>query len=224
MATETAHSLPTSEFPTRAAALVLAVEALVLLAYFGVTANAVTQPRYVLYPFVWMNVALYAVWRLSPADPPDWARHLADFAGVGYFLLLAFLGGLLAVFGPDHAHSHIHGLQVTMASPGYGPRVGYVGSWFHVYVVPYRVVGYAALAYLLSAAIRDASAGSLRAVSGALGVVTCIGCAFPLVASLAGSGGVLAGVAATATAYPLDVSTAAFLGAVAALSWRPGGA
>ena len=224
MATENARSLPPVEFPTRGAVLVLACEAFVLLAYFGLTAHTVTQPRYVLYPFVWMNVALYAVWRVSPADPPDWARHLADFAGVGYFLALAFLGGLLAVFGADHAHTHVHGWQVTMASPGYGPRVGYVGSWFHVYVVPYRVVGYAALAYLLSAAIRDASVGSLRAVSGALGVVTCIGCAFPLLASLASSGGVLAGLAATATAYPLDVSTAAFVAAVAMLSWRPGGA
>lgn len=223
MATETARSLPTPAFPVRGAALVLACEALVLLAYFGLTPNAVTQPRYVLYPFVWMNVALYAVWRVSPADPPDWARHLADFAGVGYFLLLAFLGGLLAVFGPDHAHSHIHGWQVTMAAPGYGPRVGYVGSWFHVYVVPFRVVGYAALAYLLSAAIRDASVGSLRAVTGVVGVVTCIGCAFPLVASLAGGGGLLAGFAATATAYPLDVSTVAFVLAAALLSWRPGG-
>jgi hypothetical protein len=224
MATESARSLPSPAFPTRSAALVLAVEALVLLTYFGLTPSSVTQPRYVLYPFLWMNVALYAVWRVSPADPPDWARHLADFAGVGYFLALAFLGGLLAVFGPEHAHSHLHGLRVTMASPGYGPRVGYVGEWFHVYVVPYRVVGYAALAYLLSAAIRDASVGSLRAVSGVLGVVTCIGCAFPLLASVASGGGLLAGIAAAATAYPLDVSTAAFLVAVAALSWRPGGA
>lgn len=223
MAAENARTVRALEFPARTAALVLGCEALVLLAYFGLTANAVTQPRYVLYPFLWMNVALYAVWRVSPADPPDWARHLADFAGVGYFLALAFLGGLLAVFGPEHAHTHIHGWQVTMASPGYGPRIGYVGEWFHVYVVPYRLVGYAALAYLLSAAIRDASVGSLRAVSGVLGVVTCVGCAFPLVASLAGSGGALAGLAATAVAYPLDVSTVAFLVAVAALSWRPGG-
>ena len=223
MATETARYRPELSFPTRAAALVLACEALVLLAYFGLTPNSVTQPRYALYPFVWMNAALYAVWRVAPADPPEWARRLADFAGVGYFLLLAFLGGLLAVFGPEHAHTHVHGWQVTMAAPGYGPRVGYVGSWFHVYVVPYRVVGYAALAYLVSAAVREVSVGSLRAVTGALGVVTCVGCAFPVVATLASGGGALAGLASVATAYPLDVSTAAFLLSVAALSWRPGG-
>ena len=199
----------------------LAVEALWVASHFALTPATVTDLRYALYPFVWINAGLYAVWRVRPRATSDGLRRLADLAGAGYFLVLAWLSGLLAVYGPDHAHSHLHGWQVTLATPGWGPRIGYVGSWFHLYFVPYRVVGYLALAYLLAAAVRELSA---RTLTGALGVVTCVGCSFPLLLSLAGGVG-LGGSAALATvsALSLDLSTAAFLLAVGVLVWGSGG-
>ena len=200
----------------------LAVEALWIGAHFALTPATVTDPRYVLYPFVWINAGLYAVWRVGRTPPPagDGVRRLADFAGAGYFLVLAWLSGLLSVYGPDHAHDHLHGWQVTLAAPGWGPRVAYVGDWFHAYVVPYRVVGYLALAYLLAAAVRELSA---RSLTGALGVATCVGCSFPLLVSIAGAVGLGggAGLAAVST-LSLDLSTGAFLLAVGVLAWRPG--
>ena len=200
---------------------VLAAEALWVLGYFALTPSTVTDPRYVLYPFVWINAGLYAVWRVGsvPAPASDGLRRLADFAGVGYFTALAWLSGLLAVYGSDHAHDHIHGWQLTAATPGWGPRIAYVGEWFHLYFVPYRVIGYLALAYLLAAAIRELSA---RTLTGGLGIATCLGCSFPLLVSLSGAVG-LGGGAATVSALSLDLSTAAFLLAVGALAWRPEG-
>jgi hypothetical protein len=108
-----------------------------------------------------------------------------------------------------------------MATPGWGPRIAYVGSWFHVYFVPYRVVGYLALAYLLAAGVRELSA---RTLTGALGVATCIGCSFPLLLSLAGGVGLGAGAGlATVSALSLDLSTAAFVLAVGVLVWGSDG-
>lgn len=89
---------------------------------------------------------------------------------------------------------------------------------YHVYFVPYRVIGYAALAYLLYATVIDASK---TAFTGALGVLACVGCAFPLLSAVAG--GLLgSGAAAAAYAASMDVSTAVFVLAVVLLSWRPG--
>ncbi|PSQ09986.1 hypothetical protein BRC93_11300 [Halobacteriales archaeon QS_5_70_15] len=200
---------------------VLAVEALWIAIHFALSPASVTDPRYVLYPFVWINAGLYAVWRVRPEPAGDGLRRLADLVGAGYFLALAWLSGLLAVYGPDHAHDHLHGWQVTLATPGWGPRIAYVGSWFHAYFVPYRVVGYLALAYLLAAAVREFSA---RTLTGALGVATCIGCSFPLLLSLAGGAGLGAGAGlATFSGLSLDLSTAAFLLAVGVLVWGSDG-
>jgi hypothetical protein len=42
---------------------VVAVEAFVLVGYFGATPARAIQLRYALYPFVWMNVGLWGVLR-----------------------------------------------------------------------------------------------------------------------------------------------------------------
>lgn len=218
MATRTATRLPRE---ARWLAGLVAVELLAVGAYLALTPTIVDSPRYVLYPLVWIAAAAWAVLR---TDPPAASRRARDGARVvagGYFLLLAFLSGLLAVYlspaGAAHSHSHVHGLRVTMATPGWGPRISYVTHLFHVYFVPFRVIGYLGLAYLVYAATLDAFRA---AVPGVVGVATCVGCAFPLVASLAAEvgGAALAGAAAT---YSLDVSTVAFLLALGLLYWRP---
>ena len=222
MSTGVARELaPHPRLPDRRVSVgILVVEALWVLAHFALTPATVTDLRYVVYPFVWINAGLYAVWRVEPEPAGDGIRRLADFAGAGYFLVLAWLSGLLAVYGPDHAHAHLHGWQVTAATPGWGPRVAYVGDWFHVYFVPYRVVGYLALAYLLWVAVRDLSA---RTLTGVLGVATCIGCSFSLLMPLVGVVGVGGAGLASVSALSLDLSTAAFLLAVGVFVRRPGG-
>lgn len=203
-------------------ASLLAAQLLAVVGYFGLTDAAVTDPRYVLYPLVWITLGVWAVVRTTPPRASERARWVAGGVAAGYVLALAFLTGLLAVYlqsaGASHGHEHIHGLQVTMTAPGWGPRVAYVTHAFHVYLIPFRVIGYLALGYLVYAALLDATSAAL---SGVVGVATCLSCTFPLVASALGGLGGAAVFGGLAT-YSLDISTVAFCLAVGLLTWRPG--
>lgn len=201
--------------------LVLAwFEAIAVVGYLALTGATVQSVRYVLYPFVWINVGALAVLRISP--PPAGRRTRLAAGGVAalYFLALAALSGLVGLELGAHTHTHVHGLQVTMAAPGWGPRVGYAGSLVTLNFVPYRVVGYLAVAYLVYAALLDAARA---AVTGLLGVGSCIGCAFSLAVPLAaGAAGGAGGAAAALATFSVDLSTLAYVAAVALLVVRPG--
>lgn len=222
----------------RLLAAVVALELFVVGSYVLLVPGAVTDVRYALYPFVWIDVGLWAVLRTSPPSGSPLARRLAGGLAVGYFLALALVTGLvgvsvdalpLAAVGaagflplPDlavaHASAHPTGLSVSMAAPGWGPRVAYVSHAFHLYFVPYRVVGYLSLAYLVYAAALDATRA---AVPGVLGLATCLSCSFPLAAAVAGVAGGGAALTTAVSPVSVDLSTAAFVLAVALLSWRP---
>ncbi|WP_224332781.1 DUF7546 family protein [Haloprofundus halobius] len=195
----------------------VAFETAALVGYFGFTDATVTSPRYVLYPFVWINVGVVAVLRTTPPDATRRARVVAATLSTLYFLLLAALAGLVSLELGAHTHAHVHGLQVTMAAPGWGPRVGYAGSLVTVNFVPYRVLGYLALSYLVYVTLLDAAVAVL---SGVLGVVTCVGCSLPIAGSLAAGAVGGTGVVALAT-LSVDISTIVFVGAVALLTVRP---
>ncbi|WP_254537712.1 DUF7546 family protein [Halomarina litorea] len=202
---------------------VVAAELLLLAGYFGVTGARPTTLRYALYPFVWMNVGVWAAIHVSAPTAVRPHRWAAAALAAAYFLALAYLSGLVGfefTAASGHAHGHVVGFQFTPSAPGWGPRIAYAGEAFHLAFVPYRVVGYLSLSYLLYAALLDARASPLP---GVLGVAACIGCAFPAVTPLLG--GVVGGSAAltgTAAGYSVDLSTAAFLAGIALLYWRPG--
>ncbi|WP_143423320.1 DUF7546 family protein [Halegenticoccus soli] len=201
---------------------VAVVELLGLVGYFGLTSAEVTSLRYVLYPFVWINVGLWAVARTAPPRSSRRYRWVALGVAAGYFLILAFLAGLVGISLGHHGHDHAHvvGFQFAMASPGWGPRIAYaVPGVGHVYFVPYLVIGYLSLAYLVYAAVLDAGR---TALGGAFGLASCLGCSFPLVASLATGAAGGASLATGIDALSVDLSTAAFVLAVGLLYWRPG--
>lgn len=198
-------------------ALVVA-ELLATVGYFVLSSAEPTNARYVLYPFVWINVGLWAVARTEPIDAASRYRWAAVGVASAYFLVLAAVAGLIGV--SFASHSPVDGFQFAMASPGWGPRIAYVTPAFHVNFVPYRVIGYLSLAYLVYATVLDAANA---AVSGVLGLASCLGCSFPVVASL--TAGVAGGSSALATVVPalsVDLSTAVFVVTVALLYWRPG--
>ncbi|MFC6834985.1 DUF7546 family protein [Halomarina ordinaria] len=207
------------------AAAVLVAEALLVVGYFGATGARPTDPRYVVYPFVWINLGVWALVRTRPSPTTRPRRLAAALLAGGYFLLLAWLSGLVDpptllgaatahahAHGADHSHAHLTGWQFTPSAPGWGPRVAYVGHTGHVYFVPYLAVGYLGLAYLVYARLLEASAAALP---GVVGVVSCLGCSFPVLASLS-AGGSTAALAAAALSF--DVSTAAYVLAVALLA------
>ena len=198
--------------------VLVTVEAAAILGYFALSGAAVTSVRYVLYPFVWINVGVVAVVATATPEADRRTRLVAAAVAALYFLTLSALSGLVGLELGAHSHSHVHGLAVTMSAPGWGPRVAYAGSLLTATFVPFRVVGYLALSYLVYATLLDAAG---RAVSGVLGLASCLSCGLPVVGSLAvGAVGTMGGVAVVA--YSVDVSTAVFVAAVALLTLRPG--
>ena len=198
--------------------VVVVLELALVGAYLVVTDRTVTGLRYVVYPFVWINVGLFAVARTEAPSGPARRRLVAVVVAAAYFLVLAYAAGLLRVspggsVGPT-------GLQVVLASPGWGPTVSYVATGFHLVVVPFRVVGYLALAYLGYVAVLDASGA---AVSGLLGFLSCVSCTFPVVsAAVASVFGGASALSAAAAGLSVDTGTAAFVLAVGLLYYRPG--
>lgn len=206
--------LPARGTAAVAAAIFLA-EALFATSYVALARPGITRPlMVVLVPFVWLNLSLYVFWRVRPAAS-DARRWPAALLAVGYFGLLAVLGGILAGGGGTAG-----GLDVVWRLfPGWAPFVFYDGALVNVLVVPFKLVGYLALTYLVYVTAVDA-AGAL--VGGVVGLFSCISCTFPLIAglltSLTGGGG-----AAVAAVYGNSylLSTAVFAVTVGLLAWRP---
>ena len=203
--------------------LVLNTELLLVAAYLALASVTITQPRYVLYGLVWVTVSLW-VFRHVEASPADRrTRRRAVAVAVAYFLLLGVTGGvfIFTAFGP---FGHSHGLalspfRVAWLPPGWGPALLYHGTFVEVILMPARLLGYLALAYLVYVTVVDAASA---AIPGFIGLFSCVSCTWPVLASvLTGVFGASTALASTVTVLSLDVSTAVFLLTVGLLSWRP---
>lgn len=183
---------------------VLAVQSFVLATYILAIETAVIAPRYLLYPFVWINVGAWAAINAEP--DPDSSRHRLLTGGIGFVYFLA----MLAVAGFVGAGNEaMTGWQIIAAPPGWGPMIAYQGAFIRLYVVPFQVFGYASLAYLLYAAALRATRGAL---SGALGLVSCVGCTWTIVAPLfAGVIGGITTIGVTVYSLSYDLTTVVFL-------------
>jgi hypothetical protein len=259
--------------PERRTLLVLALlvntEILLTVGYLLVSDAIITQPRYLVYPWLWVNAAVLAVWRTDRPRSTDGRLRYQALAVAGvYGLVLAVAGGLVGLqpglfevlAGDGHLHGAVFGaglagLSLPLGSllsagagvsaslpslgvpvlhtgteaagfvvhlslpPGMGPAVLYQGAVLRLVLLPYEVVGYAALSYLVYVGVLE-SAGST--VSGVVGLFSCVSCAWPVVGAvvttLFGSG---SAVALAATTWPYDLSTLVFLSAVGLLYWRP---
>lgn len=195
---------------------VLYVEAMALTGYWLFGDSTVTDPKYALYGLLWVNASLWVFVRTDvPAASSITSRRALGVA-VGYFALLAYTGGMIA---PGIETGQAAGFSVLWLPPGWGPALAYQGAFVRVVLMPARVLGYIALAYLVFVTVIDA-AGS--AVSGVLGLLSCVSCTWPVLASIATAlfGGGSFAVAATQS-YAYGISTLVFLVTVALLSWRP---
>lgn len=182
----------------------LAVEALAVAAYFAVVPGQPGQLRYVVYPFVWINAGLWAVFRASPAAGSRRHRLLGLAVGGGYFLLVMAVPGNVGL-----GNAAERSLRVGWYVPGWGPLVAVASPWIRLYLVPFEVLGYAALSYLVYVNALGLARGT---VSGSLGLVTCVGCTVPVVAPLVGLlGGPATSLTTTAYAWSYDVGTMMYL-------------
>ncbi len=184
------QTVPETSPPYRllaAGAGVLLVEVAAVLAYVQTSGATDVSAWQYAYPLIWINLSLVAIvvaWRRSPPV----SRTISVIAGA-YFLLLSWVGGLVSIGGAGG------GFTVHSLPPGWGPMIVYEGSGLTVSVVPFRVVAYLGLTYLVYVALgRSLGAGSV----GLVGLLSCVTCTGSLLALVVGalSGG---SVAATGT-------------------------
>lgn len=195
---------------------VLPLEILLVLGYVTIRDVRITDPLILVYPFLWINVSLWVLLTTTTDSSSRRDRHLATAIGIGYFLILAYFGGLLG-FGTGARVIPLH-IDWTLP-PGYSPVLLYQGTLFRLVLEPYKIIGYLTLAYLVYTTVLD-TAGS--AVSGIVGLFSCVSCSWPILAtvvtSLFGSSSAVASFALNQT---YGLSTLAFLSAVVLLYWRP---
>jgi hypothetical protein len=193
-------------------------EILLLLVYFITTSSTPSPDQFMfyVYPFIWINVAFWALWRIDVPTTNRRRRLIAGLIAAGYFLVLGYLGGLYGLgLGPITTGFRVSG----SLPPGWGPALLYGGEYIRLALLPFKVIGYLTLSYLIYVTVLDTATS---AVAGLLGLFSCISCTLPFIAAvlggIIGGGGVLI-AAASAQSYPL--STAVFVVTVLLLLWRP---
>lgn len=154
---------------------VLTFHVVLILAYASRTGTIIAPDR-AMVPLVWVAFAVWFVVHLHQRAHSAGSTWLALAVGVGYFLLLAAVGG---VIGPG---SEMSGFAVEPATPGWGPVVMYGGAFVHVAIVPFELLGYLALSYGIYRAVAATARGVL---AGLFGVFACVGCTLPLIAAVA---------------------------------------
>lgn len=219
--------------PVLWAALVANVLFLFLALYYLLDDATLFGPTPVVVPLIWLTVG---AWALASVDPPAAARRHRSIAAAiagAYWLVLGFLGGVLSL----PAHDAPTSIRVTLldSPPGWNPAVYLSTDIVQVTLIPWRVVGYVALAALvyetaLVAAVAvaerartDASEFGTAALGGFVGLFSCVSCTWPIVVQVVG--GLLGGtgsILAPLTGISLLASTAVFVATVATLRWRPG--
>ncbi len=194
--------------------IVIAAELLLILAYAARPGVVITRPLILLVPFVWINLSIWAVWRRRPRLGFGRPQLVAGAIAAGYFLVLAYVGGLVVVGGAGTGFD----LRLTTLPPGWSPVLSYQGSLLGFTILPYKLIGYLALSYLVYGTVLDASSAL---VGGVVGVFSCVSCTFPVIAAL--MSGVTGGTALTAFAYgnAYILSTIVFVVTVLILVLRP---
>ena len=172
-----------------------------ITAYLNSTAAVITADRSLAYPVVWITVSVVAaVWigRTVVGRP---RRRRGLVVGGGYTLGIAWLTGLVGTTTGGFP------LRVYAAPPGWGPILLYDTGVVHLSIVPFKLVTYLALGYVIYVLVA-AHHGSIRAA--ALGVASCVSCTGPLVAAVVGAVGGARATAAVATAG-YDIATVALV-------------
>ena len=198
-------------------AMVVNAEFLVVAGYYTLAVDVTLRdPLLAVVPFVWLNLAGWAVMHTDVPAAPARKKAIAAAVAAGYFGLLAVFGGVLN--GPGGVTTSY--LNVLQLPPGWNPAFFYSGSLFSLVVLPYKLVGFVVLSYLVYVTALDAASAL---VGGVVGLLSCVSCTFPVLAGLAsglvGGGSAVAGFT-YANSYLL--STVVFGATVVLLTWRPG--
>lgn len=196
--------------------VIVSVEVAIVWLYFHLTPTSVDSIRYVLYPFLWINLGLWSVHRaitgMSETKLPG-KRSLA-LISIGYFVLLLVLSGMIGV---SQTVGTFPQFSIRWLVPGWGPLVVYEGVFLWANIVPFQWIGFGALTLLvyllLIQRLTDATVGGL-------GAMTCVGCSAPVVGGvLTWSGGLGSTFVPLLYRWSYDIGTVMFIGTVFLLLW-----
>lgn len=206
--------LDTSSTPLGRWTFLLAVECGLLITYFTVTTATVSEYRYLLYPFVWINVSLWTATRVRPPVTTRRRMAVGTVVAASYFFVLLALSGIVSLTATTGSPA---GTDVYWVVPGWGPLVTYEGSVFRLSIVPFEVIGYTILSYLVYVNVIGAIQGAL---SGTIGLASCVSCATPVLTTLVGGvSGVSSSTISAAYRWSYDIGTGLFVIAVGLLYW-----
>ena len=167
--------------PEVAVVVATVIQAIVVVVYASVADASITSTTNVAVPFIWINLGLWGVLRIG--WPTDGRRRLAAAIATGYVVALFVAAGIIQ-FGATTTAANVYWLV-----PGWGPLVTIQAEFVTLALVPYRVIGYLALGVLVFSVVARTAAGAL---TGLLGVFSCVGCTFPLLVTVFGGlGGVV---------------------------------
>ncbi|QZX99198.1 DUF7546 family protein [Halobaculum rubrum] len=204
----------------RTAVLALGAQSALALAYLAATDAGLAAPRTLAIPLVWITAAAVGVRHAGRPESGRGVLALAGLVGAAYAIILGWVTGAVGL-----SSGVATGLDVVLLPPWWGPMVRYDGPLVSLFLFPYRVIGYGALAYLVSLAVRDvAEYGSSAGVAGLIALGSCASCALPLVAAVGSTlGGVGLGFGTTPAAAggTYLLATVAYVLSVAVLTVRP---
>lgn len=199
-------------------ALLVNTQLLLMAIYHVLSPNDIAGLTPVVVPVVWITVGLWAIVRTDPPPASQRRQTVALAVATAYFGLLGYFGGVWGAGIVDYPTSVR--LATTSLPPGWAPALLANTPWIRLSVLPFQLVGYVALAYLVYATVLEA-AGS--AISGVLGLLSCVSCTWPVIASIVtGVVGGSAALAGVVYAQSYLLSTAVFVATVGLLYWRPG--
>lgn len=185
-----------------------------IISYVLSTDAILTDPLILVYPFIWVNASLWALFKTQRPVGSTRKRLAAGGLAIGYFIVLGYFGGL---FGPGTT-----GLSLQLnwsPPPGYAPALLFENEAIKLVLEPYKVVGYLTLSYFIYATALDAAAG---VASGILGFFSCLSCSWPILGTVATS---IFGSGSAVTAFALSrsygIGTIVFVTALALLYYRP---
>ena len=177
------------------AVAVLVGHVALIFGYIAWTNTVVESTRHVLYPVAWITLSVFLVSFFYRYGPNPRQSRIAVGVGSGYLLLLAIVGSPVGLGDGTLSSS------VVWATPGWGPILLYSAGPIQGAVMPFELIGYAALSYGVACAVAASSRGLL---AGVFGVFTCIGCVLPVFAAVAGLfGGTAAAFQPGSTGYAL---------------------
>lgn len=194
-------------------AAIINAEVILLVWYYAIMPATPTNLLQLAYPWMWINASIWAVSRVSLDSTSTRNRRLALVVGIGYFLMLGYFGGLYQFSGAGL------GFRISWLPPGWGPVPILSAGAFTIALLPFKLIGFLTLSYLVAATVVDTATAGL---AGLVGLFSCVSCTWPLLATvLTGIFGTASAAATLVSGQPYGISTIVFLASVGMLVWRP---